>query len=80
MTRTRCKFFVTSINHSHMGGDNIYAEAKLAPVYVSDPDGENKWFAKATPNGQITLGITNPAGLEVFELGKSYYVDFSKAD
>lgn len=78
---TRCKFWCTRISHAHTGNpDATFCEVTLSPVYNSDPESENKWFAKATPSGQITLGITNPAAVNTFELGKSYYVDFTKAD
>lgn len=50
-------------------------------VYETDSQksDENVRFTKATPWGQISLGIDNPAALSQFETGKSYYVDFSEA-
>lgn len=47
-------------------------------VYEPDAakDTENARFTKATPWGEIKLGIDNPAALEQFAPGKSYYVDF----
>lgn len=54
---------------------------KLQPVYAPDDDGsENHKFWQASPSGEITLSINNPAGAETFELGKEYYVDFTRAD
>lgn len=56
----------------------------LNAVY-SNKDGsrneENKAFSDATPAGMIQISIANdkPA-LQVFETGKSYYVDFTPAD
>ena len=51
---------------------------------VYEPDGErdseNVRFTKATLWGEIRLGIDNPAALEQFEVGKSYYVDFSPTE
>lgn len=41
---------------------------------------EDQRFAKATPNGQLTILVDNPAALEKFELGKSYYLDFTPVD
>lgn len=35
--------------------------------------------ATATPYGEITLGVMNPAALAQFEQGKEYYVDFIPA-
>lgn len=52
-------------------------------VYETDEqkgaDPENVRFTKATPWGNIKLGIDNPAALNQFEVGKSYYVDFTPA-
>lgn len=41
---------------------------------------ENKAFSDATPSGNIGISIADgkPA-LEAFEIGKSYYVDFTPA-
>ena len=51
-------------------------------VYEADAaaDTENARFTKATPWGEIRLGIDNPAALEQFQPGKSYYVDFTPAE
>lgn len=50
-------------------------------VYETDAekDAENARFTKATPWGEIRLGIDNPTALEQFQAGKSYYVDFNEA-
>ncbi len=51
-------------------------------VYETDANknAENVSFTKATPWGEIKLGIDNPAALSQFEAGKSYYVDFTPAE
>jgi len=55
---------------------------KFRTVYEPDAskDTENARFTKATPWGEIRMGIDNPAALSQFEPGKSYYVDFSPAE
>jgi len=42
-------------------------------------DTENQRFTKATPWGDIRLGVDNEAALAQFEVNKQYYVDFSEA-
>lgn len=56
-------------------------QAKFTTVYEPDAakDTENARFTKATPWGNIALGIDNPAALEQFKVGESYYVDFTPA-
>ncbi|HAM57545.1 MAG TPA: hypothetical protein DCQ64_19885 [Candidatus Rokubacteria bacterium] len=63
--------------------DNIEGNAAtFRTVYEPDAvkDTENARFTKATPWGEIRLGIDNPAALEQFTPGKSYYVDFTPAE
>lgn len=56
-------------------------EVQFTTVYEpdSEKDSENARFTKATPWGEIKLGIDNPVALEQFEAGKEYYVDFTPA-
>lgn len=53
----------------------------FATVYEPDEakGDENARFTKATPWGDIRMGIDNPAALEQFEVNKEYYVDFTPA-
>jgi hypothetical protein len=51
---------------------------KLEPV-VSGSD-ENKAFYEATPSGSIVLDTLNENAGKYFELGKSYYLEFTLAD
>lgn len=50
----------------------------LHAVYA-DGKGNESW-SKATPNGSLTMTITNPAALEQFVPGKTYFLDFTPAD
>lgn len=66
MEKVRAKFVVQSIS-----GNNI----KLATQY--DPNiPEDQRFVKATPWGNIEMGIDNPSALEFLKVGRSFYVDF----
>jgi hypothetical protein len=63
--------------------DDISGNAvSFSTVYEPDAekDTENARFTKATPWGAIRLGIDNPAALSQFEVGKSYYVDFTAVE
>lgn len=46
---------------------------------VADGSDENKAFFSATPNATISMSISNPDAAETFELGRSYYADFTPA-
>lgn len=63
----RAKMVVTGITAGN--------EVKLTCQY--DPEAEeDKSFCQATPWGEISMGIDNPAALEQFEVGMEFYVDF----
>lgn len=54
---------------------------KFSPVYGNnDPKHENTKFWQASPSGSINLGTVNPEAWSQFELGKDYYIDFTKAE
>lgn len=50
----------------------------------SDPNNpcsaEDSVFGRYTPNGSLNMGIRNPSAAAVFEVGKSYYLDFTLAE
>jgi hypothetical protein len=68
----RAKFTVFSIAPN---GDGV--EIDLIPVVTGSP--ENEQFYSFTPWGSIKLGTVNASAAEQFEVGKEYYVDFTKA-
>lgn len=75
MSNTRAKFVVEQITKKRG-----YEGAQIELVPVMGGSEENKSFWEYTPNGSINLTITNPKAIEVFQLGKEYYVDFTLAD
>jgi hypothetical protein len=62
---------------------------KLSPVYQNKPGvsgnacEENRLFWEATPSGEITMHINNPAGFkpfaDAFHKRIPFYVDFTEA-
>lgn len=75
----RAKFQCIGKNHSHQHApDAVFCEITLIPVWTGE-DGANASWSKATPQGRLTMGITNPAAIDEFELGKFYYLDLSSA-
>lgn len=76
----RAKFQCQSVNHilTHSPGDQT-AILTFAPVY-DNGKGENATWSKYTPQGKLEMTVTNPAAVAAFEVGKSYYLDFTPAD
>jgi hypothetical protein len=80
MERVRAKFKVDRIERS-LHWDPSKGELQtiqMAPVTTGSD--ENRQFFAATPVGVINLGTVNADAAAMFELGKSYYVDFTPAE
>jgi hypothetical protein len=76
----RAKFYVNSVTQSKWGPDqDTMYTVKLSPVMGSSGPDENKTFWKYTPCGSVELGTINAGAGAGFEIGKSYYLDFSPA-
>jgi hypothetical protein len=66
------------------GPDNDQSKKiRLGAVYEGSAEkqaaSENAIFGKATPWGEITLGIVNPNAIVFFKPGKKYYCTFTEA-
>ena len=58
--------------------DDAYVEIELGAQYSNSP--EDNTYAAATPNGNITMTITNPDAVSKLPVGKFFYVDFTPVD
>jgi hypothetical protein len=56
---------------------NVNGHLNMHPVYSGSP--ENKTFWANTPNGNISMYMTNPDAIAFFESNEEYYVTFTKA-
>lgn len=70
----RAKFRVTAMTET---GDQAFM-ITLRPVTSGSP--ENDDFFKWTPGGCIELATINEKAAEQFQVGSSYYIDFTKAE
>lgn len=72
----RAKFRCNSVED--FGNDR--KRVKLGAVYSNDIQSEDGRFTKATPWGEMTMDVDNPAAAVQFVPGKSYYFDVSPAE
>lgn len=70
----RGKLMLTETTDLYYGGKRL----KFSTVYDATIP-EDQRFQKATPSGFAEFQIDNPAALEQFNLGQSYYIDFVPA-
>lgn len=75
----RAKFRCTFETHKKWGPESEHVTRSYEFQAMYDPDApEDQRYAKATPSGNLTIAVDNPA--VAFEPGKSYYLDFTPAD
>lgn len=75
----RAKFFVTRIGKAtYAPKGELQTEIELLPVTGGSE--ENKKFYAYTPGGSIKLSVLKEETAKEFEIGKEYYVDFTKAE
>jgi hypothetical protein len=67
---------VQSIEYIH--SSETCAQVTLRAMW-GDGKGNEAW-SKATPQGELKMMITNPAAIDAFSLGNSYYLDIIPAD
>lgn len=51
---------------------------KMYPVHADTE--ENRAFWQSTPSGVLEMNLVNPETAARFEVGKSYYLDFTPAE
>ncbi len=73
--KVRGKFRCNSRTITQYGGIII----NFYPV-TADELPENVRFHKATPSGKLDIEITNPEAQSMFDVGKDYYLDFTRCE
>lgn len=76
MITTRAKFLCTSETRTAYGTEGARTYKFQAAYDQNVP--EDQRFAKYTPCGSLEICVDNPN--VVFELGASYYLDFTKVE
>lgn len=72
----RAKFVVSAITDLGPQSPKI---VKLSAQYdMGIP--EDRRFQKATPWGEVSLHIDNPAAVEQLKIGKAYYIDMTPVE
>lgn len=76
----RAKFVCQSVTRTQHW-DKAKGEVQIIRLSpVTSGSEENKAFYDATPGGNIELATLNTQAGNYFELGKEYYLDFTKAE
>lgn len=70
----RAKFYVDSVTLLQHGNQRL----KMVAMF-DDGIEENKRFAAASPSGEFTMLVSNPALAGAFRPGRRFYLDFTEA-
>jgi hypothetical protein len=78
----KAMFYVKQINHHATSQpDQVCVEVKLAAAFGGYlqglPEGNGEW-SKYTPQGELSMTITNPGAIEQFEPGAVYSLTLDK--
>lgn len=63
-----------------VGQDRVKMTAVAAKSYPPDGSDEDNTYAKASPSGELTLTIANPALVGKIQPGRKFYLDFTEAE
>lgn len=74
MKRTRLKFYCSDKEKDTV---NKIVRVNLNPVSTGSEENEKFW--DFTPAGEMSFTTSNLEAAEIFEVGKEYYIDITKA-
>jgi len=75
----RAKFRCVEVHRQYAGQETTpVTRVKLQAVTASEA-GENAIFGKATPFGNVEMGLQTEEAADQFEVGSVYYLDFTLA-
>lgn len=76
----RCKVRVSEVlDRKNADGSTATEIVKLAAVYGTSDDDENKQWSKWTPQANFEIHINNPDAMGQLSNGHEFYVDFIPA-
>ena len=81
MTKMRAKMKITDITTNEDGDqEDLNLSAVCKGQYDETGTDENNTFARFTPAAELQMSIMNPALHGKFNVGDTYYLDFTVAD
>lgn len=79
MADMRAKVRLNNIQHNY-GSETLTFNPVAKNSYDKGGLDEDNSFAQYTPSGQFIMSVANPALLGKFQVGETYYVDFTKVE
>lgn len=76
----RAKFELKTIETPYEGCEELAFLAVTEKPFDTEGASDDNSFAKWTPDGHLTMKVTNPALLGKFEVGQKFYLDFRLAE
>ena len=79
MTVSEIRRYRGSIYNQETKQHTVHEMQAVKMQVVAGGNPEDNTYASATPSGTLELSITNPDTVGFFDLGQSFYVDFTPA-
>lgn len=79
----RAKFELKSVyteENKRDGGEILQFSAVTEKPFDEHGKNDDNDFARWTPNGELTMTVTNPNLWGKFSVGEKYYLDFTKVE
>lgn len=76
----RAKMAVVDVVRHNDEQVDLEMAAVCADEYSADGMDENNTFAQFTPNATLTMSVRNPALINSFNKGQTFYVDFTEVE
>lgn len=81
----RAKMIIQSVDQTPVTGDVTSEQIRFSAVakneaYPDDGTDENNTFATWTPSASLEMSITNPALIGKYDVGDTFYVDFTPCE
>ena len=75
----RCKFTVANVEDNPHKSAEREVKVTLNTIYSPDVP-EDVQFSIYTPNGDMKFYVNNPNVIDMFEIGKEFYVDLTPVE
>lgn len=79
MSKMRAKMRLSQIQKFETSERLHFNAVGKSGSYPADGADEDNTYAKYSPDAKFEIQVANPALLGTFEVGETYYVDFTKA-
>ncbi len=80
MSNMRAKMNINNIEKNSDTQETLHFNAVCSSGYDEGGLDEDNTYAQFTPYAELKMGIANPALIDKFKVGQTFYVDFTETE